>query len=107
MNSYNEDNKDKMDTKSWKDIKDSVYGKKGAELRDGLERDFESFKIGLLLRNAREEKNLTQEQLGELVNKKRTYISRVENNGSNLTLKTLYEIVEKGLGGKVTISIDV
>ncbi len=99
--------KDKMDTKSWKDIKDNVYGKKGTERRDGLERDFESFKIGLLLRNAREEKNLTQEQLGELVDKKRTYISRIENNGSNLTLKTLYEIVEKGLGGKVTISIDV
>lgn len=96
-----------MDTKSWKDIKDTVYGKKGTERRDGLERDFESFKIGLLLRKARQEKNLTQEQLGELVDKKRTYISRVENNGSNLTLKTLYEIVEKGLGGKVTISIDV
>lgn len=96
-----------MDTKSWKDIKDTVYGKKGTERRDGLERDFESFKVGLLLRKAREEKNLTQEQLGELVDKKRTYISRVENNGSNLTLKTLYEIVEKGLGGKVTISIDV
>jgi transcriptional regulator with XRE-family HTH domain len=59
------------------------------------------------LREAREEKNLTQEQLAELIDKKRTYISRVENNGSNLTLKTLYEIVEKGLGGKVTISIDL
>lgn len=96
-----------MDTKSWKTIKDEVYGKKGTERRDQLERDFESFKIGLLLRKAREEKNLTQEQLAELINKKRTYISRVENDGSNLTLKTLYEIVEKGLGGKVNISIDV
>lgn len=97
----------KMETKSWKNIKDNVYGKKGTERRDQLERDFESFKIGLLLRKAREEKNLTQEQLGELVNKKRTYISRVENNGSNLTLKTLFDIVEKGLGGKVNISIEV
>jgi len=97
----------KMETKSWKDIKNSVYGKKGTERRDELERDFESFKIGLLLRKAREEKNLTQEQLGQLVDKKRTYISRVENNGSNLTLKTLFDIVEKGLGGKVNISIDV
>jgi ribosome-binding protein aMBF1 (putative translation factor) len=96
-----------MDTKSWKEIKDSVYGKKGNERRDELERDFESFKIGLLLRNAREEKNLTQEQLGERINKKRTYISRVENNGSNLTLKTLFDIVEKGLGGKVNISIEI
>lgn len=94
-----------METKSWNDIKDSVYGKKGTERRDELDRDFESFKIGLLLRNAREEKKLTQEQLGVLIDKKRTYISRVENNGSNLTLKTLFDIVEKGLGGKVNISI--
>ena len=97
----------KMETKSWKDIKDSVYGKKGTERRDELDRNFESFKIGLLLRNAREEKNLTQEQLGGLVDKKRTYISRIENNGSNMTLKTLFDIVEKGLGGKVNISIEV
>jgi DNA-binding XRE family transcriptional regulator len=96
-----------MDTKSWTEIKNDVYGKKGTKRRDQLERDFESFKIGLLLRKAREDKNMTQEQLADLVDKKRTYISRVENNGSNLTLKTLYDIVEKGLGGKVNISIDL
>ena len=94
-----------MKTKTWSEIKDSVYGKSGTKRRDELERDFESFKIGLLLRQAREEKNLTQEQLAQRVDKKRTYISRIENNGSNLTLKTLYDIVEKGLGGKVNISI--
>jgi transcriptional regulator with XRE-family HTH domain len=61
----------------------------------------------LLLKKAREEKHLTQEQLAELVDKKRTYISRVENDGSNMTLKTLFDIVEKGLGGKVNISIQI
>lgn len=96
-----------MDTKSWKEIKDEVYGVKGTTRRDDLDRDFESLKIGLLLKKAREERNLTQEQLAELVNKKRTYISRLENNGSNLTLKTLYDIVEKGLGGKVKITIEI
>ena len=96
-----------MKTKTWTDIKDSVYGEKGIERRDELERDFESFKIGLLLKRAREEKKLTQQQLGDIVDKKRTYISRVENNGSNLTLRTLFDIVEKGLGGKVNISIEV
>jgi len=50
---------------------------------------------------------MTQQQLGDIVDKKRTYISRVENNGSNLTLKTLFDIVEKGLGGRVKISIEV
>jgi DNA-binding XRE family transcriptional regulator len=96
-----------MSTRSWKEIKDEVYGKRGTSRRDELEREFESFQIGLLLKKAREEKHLTQEQLAELVDKKRTYISRVENDGSNITLKTLFDIVEKGLGGKVNISIQI
>ncbi len=96
-----------METKSWKEIKDSVYGEKGTERRDELERDFEGFKIGLQLKKARLEKNLTQNELAELVDKKREYISKIENNGSNLTLKTLYDIVEKGFGGKVKIQIEL
>ena len=96
-----------MSTRSWKEIKDEVYGKNGTSRRDELDREFEAFKIGLLLKKAREEKHLTQEQLAELVDKKRTYISRVENDGSNMTLKTLFDIVEKGLGGKVNISIQI
>ena len=94
-------------TRSWKEIKDDVYGKKGTSRRDDLELGFESFKIGFLLKKAREDKHLTQEQLALLIDKKRTYISRVENNGENMTLKTLFEIVEKGLGGKVSISIQL
>lgn len=96
-----------MNTKSWKEIKDEVYGKQGTKRRDSLDRDFQSLKIGILLREARRKKELTQEQLAEIVDKKRTYISRIENNGSNLTIKTLFEIVEKGLGGKVNISIEI
>jgi DNA-binding XRE family transcriptional regulator len=99
--------KNKMETKSWSSIKDDVYGEKGTIRRDTLERDFEGFRIGLLLKKAREEKNLTQSELGHLVDKKREYISKIENNGSNLTLKTLYDIVEKGLGGKVKIQIEI
>lgn len=95
-----------MKTKNWKDIKDNVYGKVGTERRDELDRDFESFKIGLLLKKAREEKHLTQSELAEIIDKKREYISKIENNGSNITLKTLYDVVEKGLGGKVKISIE-
>mgnify|MGYP000903955189 FL=1 len=92
---------------TWAEIKDSVYGKKGTERRDNLEREAESFRIGLLLKKASESRNLTQEELAQKVDKKRNYISRVENNGSNITLSTLFEIVEKGLGGKVNITIEV
>lgn len=39
-----------MSTRGWKEIKDEVYGKKGTSRRDELEREFDSFKIGLLLK---------------------------------------------------------
>lgn len=94
------------DLKSWSEIKDNVYGTIGMKRRDDLEREAETFKIGLLLKQARESKKLTQEQLGQIIDKKRTYISRVENDGSNITLNTLFDIVEKGLGGKVKISLE-
>lgn len=94
-------------TKSWEDIKNNVYGPKGTARRDDLDREFQAFNIGLILRKAREEKQLTQQQLADIVDKKRTFISRIENNGSNLTLKTLFDLVEKGLGGKVNIHIEV
>ncbi|GAO27945.1 hypothetical protein JCM15548_14831 [Geofilum rubicundum JCM 15548] len=60
-----------------------------------------------MLREARERKHLTQDQLGEIIDKKRSFISRIENDASNMTLKTLYDIVEKGLGGKIKIQIDL
>jgi DNA-binding XRE family transcriptional regulator len=98
--------KKKMETKSWDEIKDSVYGAKGTSRRDELDRSFESLKVGLLLRQARESKNITQTSLAERVNKKREYISRIENNAANMTLKTLFDVVEKGLDGRVVIAIE-
>jgi ribosome-binding protein aMBF1 (putative translation factor) len=95
-----------METRSWNEIKDRVYGTKGTFRRDELDRNFESFKVGLLLRQARENKNLTQTDLAARIEKKRAYISRLENNSGNITLKTLFDIVEKGLGGRVVISIE-
>jgi DNA-binding XRE family transcriptional regulator len=97
----------KKDLTTWSEIKDRVYGEKGTDRRDDLDREAESFKIGLMLKKARESRHMTQEELGQIIDKKRTYISRVENDGSNITLSTLFEIVEKGLGGKVNISIEV
>jgi DNA-binding XRE family transcriptional regulator len=97
----------KKNIKTWAEIKDDQFGKLGTPKRDELERDYEAFRIGILLRQARESKKMTQEQLGEAISRKRSYISRVENDGSNITLKTLFDIVEKGLGGKVSIGIKV
>lgn len=98
---------EQKNTTSWSDLKDQVYGEKGTERRDRLDREFKSLRVGLMLREAREKKHMTQDQLGQIIDKKRSYISRIENDSSNMTLKTLYDIVEKGLGGKIKIQIEL
>ncbi|NBL64373.1 helix-turn-helix domain-containing protein [Flavobacterium sp. NST-5] len=61
--------------------------------------------IGEMLKEAREQKCLTQEQLAQKVGKKRSYISKIEGeNGNNIKVQTLIEVVEKGLGGKIEIN---
>jgi ribosome-binding protein aMBF1 (putative translation factor) len=99
--------KEHSNIKSWSMIKDEIYGKKGTGRRDGLEREVEAIKIGYMIREARLARNMTQDELATIISKKRSFISRVEKDGSNMNLKTLYEIVEKGLGGKLDIVIEI
>lgn len=90
---------------SWSEVKDQVFGVPGTPRREEIERESTAFVIGMQLRAFREEANLTQEQFAQKVNKKRSYISRIENDGGNMTLKTLLELFEVGFGKKVTIEI--
>ena len=95
-----------MDITTFDQFKDEIYGVKGTSRRDELERELETLRIGIQIRNARQ-KEMTQAQLAERINKKRTFISKVENDGGNLTLKTLIDIVERGLGGKLNIEVQI
>lgn len=96
-----------MNTKTLDQIKTEYYGKVGTPERDKLERELESLRIGFKIRSARESRHLTQEQLAQRINKKRAFISKVENDGNNITLKTLFDIVERGLGGKLHIEVSI
>ena len=87
-------------------IQTKYYGEIGTSERDRLENELEALRIGFKIRSARERLNMTQEQLAERIDKKRTYISKVEIDGENITLRTLYDIVERGLGGRLRISFE-
>ncbi len=67
---------------------------------------YKKLDIGKKLRKARMELKLTQEDLALRINKKRSFISRIENNGTNINLKTIQEIVEKGLNGRIKFEIE-
>ena len=88
-------------------IKTKYYGEVGTPERDRLENELEALRIGFKIRSAREQLDMTQEQLAERINQKRTYISKIENDGENITLRTLYDIVERGLGGKLRITFEL
>lgn len=87
-------------------IKSKYYGEIGTPERDRLENELESLRIGYKIKTAREALNLTQEQLAERVDKKRPFISKIENDGENITLRTLFDVVERGLGGRLKISFE-
>lgn len=96
-----------MNTTSLDQIKDRYYGEAGTPERDQLERELESLRIGVKIRAAREKRSMTQAELADRIEKKRSFISKVENDSGNITLKTLYDIVERGLGGKLKIEVQL
>jgi DNA-binding XRE family transcriptional regulator len=81
------------------------YGKRGITEREKFEKGYEVFKLGVLLRQARLERGLTQAQLAERVGTNKDYISKVENNIKEVRFSTLQHIVEYGLGCKLELAI--
>ena len=88
-------------------FKDVHYGKRGVQKREVLENGYESFKVGALIHEARMEKGLTQEELAEKTGTTKSYISKIENNIKEVRISTLQKIVEQGLGGKLSLSINL
>jgi HTH-type transcriptional regulator / antitoxin HipB len=86
---------------------DQQYGKRGTKKREKYEEGFEAFKLGVMLQEMRKEQGLTQEQLAEKCGTTKTYISRIENNASDIRLSTLMRIVREGLGGHLRLSVDM
>ncbi len=91
--------------KSWKEHINNKYGKEGTESREKFEEEFETFRIGALIQEARKKQHLTQQQLAEKVGTTKNYISRIENNASDIRLSTLMRIIREGLGGSLKLSL--
>ena len=97
----------KENPKSWKEHINNKYGEKGTESREKFEEEFETFRIGVLIQEARKRQKLTQQQLAERVGTTKNYISRIENNASDIRLSTLMRIIREGLGGSLKLSVDI
>mgnify|MGYP000433276376 CR=1 FL=1 len=89
------------------DLINQQYGEIGSNKRDEFEEGFEAFKIGVMMHELRKELGMTQEQLAIKCGTTKNYISRIENDASDIRLSTLMRIIQVGLGGHLKISIDM
>lgn len=85
------------------EIVDEFIGKRGTPRREKYEEEIELFLIGLAIKQARQSKKLTQEELGKLVGVQKAQISRIEN-GKNLTFATVIKLL-KAMGLKANLEI--
>ena len=74
------------------------------EFAEGYDEGFRSFKIGVLLKQAREEAGLTQDELAKQLNTKKTAISRIENHAEDIRLSTL-EKYARAFGKKLRVEL--
>ena len=84
---------------------DKRYGKIGSKRRTEFEIKAKAFAIGEILRDARKEAQMTQEELAKKTGTRKSFISRIENGHSDIQLSTLYRLVEIGFGKKVNLTI--
>jgi len=88
------------------DLKRYIVARKKREKKfvEGYDEGYEQFKIGVVLRRAREEAGLTQEELARRLHTKKTAISRIENHAEDIKLSTL-ERVASALGKRLEVKI--
>ena len=92
------------DAKTFDELLDIKYGKPGEPERDEFESKAKSFIVGEMIREARKEAHLTQEELARRTGTKKSYISRLENGKIDIQVSTLFKIFEEGLGRKLGLT---
>jgi len=98
--------KKKPDLKSFGQHLDEEYGIAGTPSRNEYEAGFESFKVGVMLQELRLKEGLTQTELALKCGTTKSYISRIENNASDIRLSTLMRIFKQGFGKQLRLSLN-
>jgi HTH-type transcriptional regulator/antitoxin HipB len=99
-----EDNSMKSLT-NFEDVLNNKYGQKGTSERDKYEADSLSFRLGVMLKEARLDAKITQEELALKTGTKKSYISRIERGKSDIQISTYHRLIEIGLGKNLNINI--
>lgn len=91
--------------KTFDELLDFKYGNVGSSIRDEHETKANYFVISEMLKEARKDAHITQEQLADKIGTKKSYISRLENGKVDIQLSTLFKIFETGLDRRIQLTI--
>ena len=95
-----------MKTYSLEELTDKHIGQKGTKKRDEFENELRLDLLGYAIKQARKERNLTQEQLGQLVGVKKAQISKIENSTTDARFSTIMKVFEV-LGASVKFNVEM
>jgi len=95
-----------MKTYSLEVLTDKYIGKKGTKKRDEFENELRLDLLGQTIKQVRLERNLTQEQLGELVGVKKAQISKIENSLTDARFETILKVF-KALDAKINFNVEI
>jgi HTH-type transcriptional regulator / antitoxin HipB len=74
------------------EMKDKYIGKAGTKERDQYEYELNMDVLSHMIKKARQERNLTQEQLGKLVGVQKAQISKLESSANSATIDTVLKV---------------
>ncbi len=95
-----------MKTTSLEELTDRFIGKKGTLERNAFEYELTLDLLGEAIKNARKERHLTQEQLGELVGVKKSQISKLENSLTDARFETILKVF-RALNAKINFNVEL
>jgi len=96
----------RMKTYTLDEVQDKLIGKIGTPERDKFEYELQMDLIGKAIKQTRQERHLTQEELGKLIGVQKSQISRIESNASNVTIDTLMRVFN-ALQAKVMLQVEL
>ena len=98
--------KNKIKTYSLSEMKDEFVGKVGTKIRDIYEYELNMEVLSYMIKKARQERNLTQEQLGELVGVQKAQISKLESSANSATIDTILKVF-KALKAEINFNVTI
>ena len=95
-----------MKTHTLNEVQDKIIGEIGTPNREQFEYELQMDLIGQAIKQTRQDRKLTQEELGKLIGVQKAQISRIENNTSNVTIETLLRVFN-ALQAKVKFQVEL